>query len=398
MIPRHLETALKLAARKYPVVAVTGPRQSGKTTLVRAAFADRPYVSLEDPEQRDFARRDPKGFLGRFRDRVVLDEVQRVPDLLSYIQGLVDERKVPGRFLLTGSQNFLLLERISQTLAGRCSMLHLLPFSRSELAGEEMMDLSRLGRVPPEGRRPSVGLFEMLLRGGYPPIHDLELEPSDWLRNYYQAYVERDVRDLLNVGDLETFGRFVRLCAGRCGQLLNVSALAADCGVAHTTARRWLSTLEASYIVMLLRPFHRNFRKRLVKSPKLHFLDSGLLCYLLRIRTSDDLRLHAARGAVFESWAVSEVVKNFAHRGRDSDVAFWRDSAGHEVDLIVEAQPTPAAVEMKSGETFQSDFLDGLKFWRGLTGRPDAPASVVYGGGESYMREGMAVVSWNRWG
>jgi hypothetical protein len=399
MIPRHLEPGLLKAARQYPVVSVTGPRQSGKTTLVRNAFPHHQYASLEVPDQREFAQEDPRGFLGQFAGKVVLDEVQRAPHLFSYIQGIVDERQQAGQFILTGSQNFLLLQNISQTLAGRCATLHLLPFSRAELARQPMMDLAALGRAVPKanGKPPARSLFETLFAGGYPRIFDKHLDPQDWLRNYYQAYIEKDVRDILNVGDLETFGRFLRLCAGRSSQLLNLSSLASDAGISHTTARRWLSVLEASFLVFLLRPHHRNLNKRLVKSPKLCLLDSGLLCYLLRIRSPDDLRIHAARGAVFESWVVSEAVKNYVHRGLEPDVYFWRDSSGHEIDLLVERGKELVPVEAKSGETFASDFLDTLRFWRKLT-RKHQPAALVYGGDTSYLREGVVVMSWKTWG
>jgi hypothetical protein len=400
MIPRHLEPTLRKAARQYPVVSLTGPRQSGKTTLVREAFPRHEYASLEIPDQREFAQEDPKGFLGQFTGKVILDEVQRTPHLFSYIQGTVDERQQAGQFILTGSQNFLLAQHISQTLAGRCATLHLLPFSRPELAREPMMDLAALGKALPKvnGKPPARSLFETLFAGGYPRIFDKHLDAQDWLRNYYQAYVEKDVRDILNVGDLETFGRFLRLCAGRSGQLLNLSSLAGDAGISHTTARRWLSALEASFLVFLLRPHHRNFNKRLVKSPKLHFLDSGLLCYLLKIRSPDDLRIHAARGAVFESWAASEIVKNCVHRGQEPDVYFWRDSSAHEIDLVIERGKDLVLVEAKSGETFASDFLDGIRYWRGLSGNKDRPAALVYGGETSYLREGVVVLSWKAWG
>jgi len=400
MIPRHLESPLRKAARQYPVVSLTGPRQSGKTTLVREAFPRHQYVSLEVPDQREFAREDPRGFLGQFTGKVVLDEVQRTPHLFSYIQGIVDERQEAGQFILTGSQNFLLLQNISQTLAGRCATLHLLPFSRAELARQPMMDLAVLGKAVPrtDGKPPGRGLFETLFAGGYPRIFDKHLDPQDWLRNYYQAYIEKDVRDLLNVGDLETFGRFLRLCAGRSAQLLNLSSLAGDAGISHTTARRWLSVLEASFLVYLLRPHHRNFGKRLVKSPKLYFLDSGLLCYLLRIRSPEDLRIHAARGAVFESWVVSEMVKNYVHRGLEPDVYFWRDSSDHEIDLVIERGKELVPVEAKSGETFAADFLDGIRYWKGLTKKKDQPAALVCGGETSYVREEVVVMSWKTWG
>jgi len=400
MIPRHLEPTLHKAARQYPVVSLTGPRQSGKTTLVREAFPRHQYASLEIPDQREFAQEDPKGFLGQFSGKVILDEVQRTPHLFSYIQGIADERQEAGQFILTGSQNFLLAQHISQTLAGRCATLHLLPFSRPELARQPMMDLAALGEAVPKvsGKPAARSLFETLFVGGYPRIFDKHLDPQDWLRNYYQAYVEKDVRDILNVGDLETFGRFLRLCAGRSGQLLNLSSLAGDAGISHTTARRWLSVLEASFLVFLLRPHHRNFNKRLVKSPKLYFLDSGLLCYLLRIRSPDDLRIHAARGAVFESWVVSEIVKNYVHRGLEPDAYFWRDSGAHEIDLVIERGEGLLPVEAKSGETFASDFLDGIRYWRGLSGKKDQPAALVYGGEASYLREGVVAMSWKTWG
>jgi len=400
MIPRHLEPTLHKAARQYPVVSLTGPRQSGKTTLIREAFPRHQYASLEVPDQREFAQEDPKGFLGQFSGKVILDEVQRTPHLFSYIQSIVDERQEAGQFILTGSQNFLLSQHISQTLAGRCATLHLLPFSRPELARQPMMNLASLGKAVPKasGKPPARSLFETLFAGGYPRIFDKHLDPQDWLRNYYQAYVEKDIRDILNVGDLETFGRFVRLCAGRSSQLLNLSSLAGDAGISHTTARRWLSVLEASFLVFLLRPHHRNFNKRLVKSPKLCFLDSGLLCYLLRIRSPDDLRIHAARGAVFESWVVSEIVKNYVHRGLEPDVYFWRDSSAHEIDLVIERGERLVPVEAKSGETFASDFLDGIRYWRGLSGKNAQPAALVYGGETSYLREGVVVMSWKTWG
>ena len=261
-----------------------------------------------------------------------------------------------------------------------------------------MMDIAKVGRSVHRQSGTDNGLFETLHVGGYPRIHDQHLDPQDWLRNYYQTYVERDVREMLNVGDLHAFSRFMGLCAGRTGQLLDLTSLGNDCGVSHSTARRWLSVLETSFIVKLLQPHHRNFSKRLIKSPKLYFLDTGLLCLLLRIRTPGDLRLHPVRGAIFESWVVSEAVKNFMHRGQEPDVYFWRDSTGHEVDLIVEMGSDLIAVEIKSGQTCSSDFLNGLKYWRNLPGNEDAPAALVYGGDESYMREGMAVMSWRTWG
>ena len=302
MTPRHLSAQLLLDATRYPVVTLTGPRQSGKTTLARATFPEHAYVSLETPEDRSHALEDPRGFLARFPENVVLDEAQRAPELFSYVQTIVDGEDRPGRYVLTGSQNFLLLRSLRQSLAGRCAIRHLLPFSLDELLQREPLDPSCLGDPPlPSRLAPERSLFEGLFTGGYPRIHDKELPPQDWLRNYYQTYLERDVRDILDVGDLEAFGRFVRLCAGRTGQLLNLSSLGADAGISHKTARRWLSVLEASFQVALLRPHFRNFGKRLVKTPKLYFLDTGMLCYLLRVRSPEDLRTHPSRGAIFES-------------------------------------------------------------------------------------------------
>ncbi len=401
MIPRHLSKTLRAAAREYGVVTVTGPRQSGKTTLVRSTFPRHGYVSLEDPDNRAFALEDPRGFLAQFPDKVVLDEIQRVPDLFSYLQGIVDREDRPGRFVLTGSQNFLLMQRISQTLAGRCAVLHLLPFSRAELIGAPAKDPARLvvrrKPVPQAERSAASTLFQTLFTGFYPRIHDKHLRPQTWLANYYQTYLERDVRDLLNVGDIETFGRFIRLCAGRSGQLLNHSSLAADAGISHTTARRWLSILEASFVVYLLRPHHRNFNKRLVKSPKLYFLDTGLLCYLLRIRRADELGAHAARGAIFETWVVSEMLKNYYNRGLEADIYFWRDSSGHEIDLLIDQGATQTPIEIKSSQTIASDFFKNLDYWRNLAGQRDGPAGLVYGGDTSSKRRGVSVIEWSDW-
>jgi uncharacterized protein len=397
MFARYLARTLKKSAAIYPVVTVTGPRQSGKTTLVRSLFGNYAYASLEAPDVRDFAREDPRGFLNQFSGGVVLDEVQRVPHLLSYIQGIVDARNEPGQFVLTGSQNLALLEHVSQSLAGRTSIFHLLPFSRAELEERQPMAPDDIGRKLP--KRPSRGesLFPVLFTGFYPRIHDKGLDPQDWLRHYYQTYIERDVRSITNVGDIETFGRFVRLCAGRCGQLLNLSSLGTDCGISHATAARWLSVLEASFIVHLLRPYHSNLSKRLVKSPKLYFLDTGLLCYLLRIRSADELVTHSSRGAVFETLVFVEILKAYLNQGMEPQVYFWRDSAGHEVDLIIDRGRELVPVEIKSGETLAGDFFKGLDFWRSLPGQEDAPAALVFGGQTSVKRREFSVYSWRHW-
>lgn len=396
MIGRHLRPVLRAAAREAPVVTLTGPRQSGKTTLARAAFPGYDYATLEDPDLRTFALEDPRGFLDQYRRGVVVDEAQRAPELFSYVQTLVDQDDRPGRFVLTGSQNFLLLRSISQTLAGRCAILHLLPFSFTELASRPAINVSELGRRLPRQRlAPRTDLMETLFRGFYPRIHDKRLDARRWLRDYHHTYVERDVRELVNVGDLEAFRLFVRLCAGRNGQLLNLSSLAGDAGITHTTARRWLSILETSFLVVLLRSHHRNFNKRLIKSPKLYFLDTGLLCYLLGIGSATDLRLHAARGAVFESFVLSELLKARLHRGDEAELYFWRDAAGHEIDFVIADREKLTPMEVKSGQTVASDFFAGLRFWRELAGDPAAPAALVYGGDRSFRREDVTVYRWS---
>jgi hypothetical protein len=395
MIPRLLQDKLITAATQYPVVTLTGPRQSGKTTLVRSVFAEHQYISLEDPEQRKFALDDPRGFLGQVKGNVILDEVQRAPDLFSYIQVLVDAEDRPGRFILTGSQNFLLLAAIGQSLAGRCAILHLLPLSLGELMGWQELPLGQIGRSIAEDRDGAgLDLLSFLHAGFFPRIHDKHLEPQEWLRNYTQTYLERDVRDILNVGDLDAFRRFLGLCAGRAGQILNLSSLAADCGITHTTARRWLSVLEASFIVWILRPHHKNFNKRLVKSPKLYFLDSGLLCYLLRIRSAEELALHASRGAVFETYVVSELLKRTLHRGREPSIFFWRDSTGNEVDILIDAEGGVIPVEIKSGQTVAADFFKGLDYWKKVSKTQSESAGLIYGGNRSYHRKGTAVHAW----
>ena len=396
MIPRHLAATVERAAARYPVVSVNGPRQSGKTTLLRNTFPGYRYVSLESPDERTFALEDPRGFLGRFDGPVILDEAQRTPDLFSYIQTIVDEDPAPGRFLLSGSRNFLLMQGISQSLAGRVRLTSLLPFSLAELTrrGASAMDdlLTGGGRNP----APASAWTDHAVRGFYPRIHDLGLDPSEWLAQYFQTYLERDVRDLTQVGDLEAFGRFVRLCAGRAGGLLNLSSLGNDCGVSHDTTRRWLSVLEASFVTFRLQPYHRSFKKRLTKRAKLYFIDTGLLCWLLRIRDADQLASHAARGAVFENLVIAEALKVGCNAGEPTDLYHWRDQRDNEVDLIVESSHGPHPVEIKSGATVASDFFKGLARWRSMAG-PSTPATLVYGGGESYFRNGVDVRAWRDW-
>jgi len=380
IIKREVEPALRELLKGFPVVTVTGPRQSGKTTLTQTVFSGKPYVSLEDPDVRQMALDDPRGFLGRFPDGGVLDEVQRAPQLMSYLQSRVDDDGRMGLFLLTGSQQFGLMSGITQSLAGRTAFVELLPFSVAELRAAGLMPSS---------------LDTMLFTGAYPPIHDRGLKPPAWLSAYVTAYVERDVRQFVKVQDLESFQRFVRLCAGRCGQLLNLSSLAADCGITHNTAKAWISVLEASYILFLLRPHHANFSKRLVKSPKLYFYDTGLLCWLVGIRQADQLAVHPLRGGIFESFVISELVKAGLNRGERPTLHFWRDSNGNEVDVIADVGPKMLPIEIKSGQTLNRDFFGGLERWQALAGELAATPALVYGGSGTLVHRDIKVYGWD---
>jgi hypothetical protein len=359
-------------ARRSPVVVLTGPRQSGKTTLVREVFSDLPYENLETPDVRERALSDPRGFLEGFPRGAVLDEVQRAPGLLSYIQVDVDARRQPGRWILTGSQNLLLLSGVSQSLAGRAAMLELLPLSLPELRAAGW-----LGKT----------LFEVLFRGGYPAPFDRGESVREWLSDYVRTYVERDVRQMLGVGDLLSFQTFLRMAATRTGQLLNLSQLGADVGVSHNTARSWISVLEASYIVARVPPFFRNIGKRLVKTPKLHFLDTGLACYLLGIRTEGELEAHPLRGALFESWVASEVIKAQKNQGLDLSLSFFRDTHGLEVDLLVERGGDIVAIEAKSGSTVAAESFAPLATVASLV--PEiSERLVVHGGSRTWTHHG----------
>ncbi|HLE86736.1 MAG TPA: ATP-binding protein [Candidatus Brocadiaceae bacterium] len=394
MFKRTLSGKLSALAKKFPVVSIMGPRQSGKTTLSKKVFEDHDYVSLEEPDEREFALADPKGFLRRFSGGVILDEVQRAPDLLSYIQGIVDRENIPGRFILTGSQQFHVMEKISQTLAGRTAIVYLLPLSLNELLGQPTPDPYEIDILPDKKKRPPFSLEDILYKGLYPRIHDRGLEPHEWLSAYYRTYVERDVRDVANIGNLDAFQRFVRLCAGRTGQLLNLSSLASDCGISHTTARHWVSILQAGFIIQLLPPHHENFSKRIIKSPKIYFLDTGLLCYLLRIRETEDIPVHPLKGAIFENFVFSEIYKAFAHRGELPPLYFWRDRTGHEVDIVIDTGKRLVPVEIKSAETIDSSFFDGLRYYISL-GIPVSKTGVlVHGGDALYQRENFTVRPW----
>ena len=383
MIPRQASETLRRLSRGFPVLAITGPRQSGKTTLARATFADKPYVSLESPDTRGFAESDPRAFLAGFPEGAILDEVQRTPDLFSYLQGVVDEDPRMGRFILTGSQQFDLRSRITQSLAGRVGLVHLLPFSQAEL---------RHTPTPP------ADVETALFKGGYPPLHVRDLTPQDWLSAYVATYLERDLHQLINVRDLKTFQIFLRMCAARTGQLLNLSALANDCGITHHTAKAWLSVLEASYLLFLLPPHHRNLGKRLTKSPKLYFLDTGLATWLLGIQDPGQLRFHAQRGALFETWVIAELLKGRFNRGLPSNLYFWRDSAGNEIDVLVDQGERLMPIEIKSGTTLNPDYFAGLNKWRGLAGEIAGEPHLVYAGDEPQQRTQARVVPWQQLG
>ena len=365
------------------MVAVTGPRQSGKTTLVRKAFPGKPYVSLEDLDERRFATDDPRGFLDRYPDGAILDEVQRCPELFSYLQTRADQARKKGLFVLTGSQQFNLLSGITQSLAGRVALIPLLPFALGELQAAKLAPTK---------------LSELLFRGLYPPLYDDPQQAGIWYGNYMRTYIERDVRQMINVQDLSTFQHFVRMCAGRTGQLTNLSALADDCGVSHNTAKAWLSVLEASYIVHLLQPHHRNFDKRLVKTPKLYFCDTGLACWLLGIRAPAELDSHAQRGALFETWVVGELLKARYNRGLESNLYFWRDRSGNEVDVLIEEGDKLAPVEIKAGQTVSSDYFRGLERWQALAKKVSGKATLIYGGDKGQTRFGNEVVPWTEIG
>ena len=390
-ICRVLDDRLRRMARSFPVVAITGPRQSGKTTLVRKLFADKPYLSMEDPDIRMLALEDPRGLLARYPEGAVIDEAQHAPQLFSYLQTRVDETSAPGQFVLTGSQNFLLIRGISQSLAGRAAMAQLPPLMLAELARAQVL---------PDW------LDDYLWQGAY-PAHYKALPakepatrslPDEWHRSYLMTYLERDVRDIAAVHSLPLFQRFLRLAAARCGQLLNLASLANDCGVALNTVKNWIAILEASYLVFLLRPHHRNFGKRLVKTPKLYFLDTGIAAHLLGVTTPEQLDAHPLRGHLFENMVVAEYWKAAMNAGRTDALYFWRDSTGNEVDLIIEDGMRLIPVEIKSGATLNFDFLRGLKRFAEFAGEDSYNPALIYGGEGGMTWHGVRVMGWKEAG
>jgi uncharacterized protein len=379
MISRIAEKTIRKLLRGFPIVTLTGPRQSGKTTLARAVFKNKPYASLEEPDLRQAANDDPRSFLARFPQGAVLDEVQRCPGILSYLQTRVDAESRMGVYVLTGSQQFGLMSGITQSLAGRTAFVELLPFATQELTAASKLPAN---------------IDTMMLTGCYPPIYDRKLDPSSWYSAYVTAYVERDVRQMLKIHELETFQRFVKLCAGRTGQLLNLSSLATECGITHNTAKAWISVLEASYLVFLLRPHSVNFNKRLIKMPKLYFYDAGLASWLLGIRTTEQMITHPLRGSIFETFIISELVKSKLNKGEKPAFWFWRDSNGNEVDLIVEQGTKLQPIEIKSGRTLTHEAFAGLEKWQSLADKKAVSPTLIYSGDESYTQKGIKVVGW----
>lgn len=380
MIKRTLQIKLLELVQKYPIVTLTGPRQSGKSTLLQHTFPDYKYVSLEDPDMRLFATDDPRGFLATYSDKTIIDEAQRVPSLFSYIQTHTDKEGREGMYLLAGSHNFLLMESINQSLAGRTAILKLLPFAHAEM---------KEGGILPQS------VDEEIFKGGYPRLYDKNIAPLDYYPFYIQTYVERDVRLMKNIGDLSKFIRFIKLCAGRIGQLLNISSLANESGVAVSTISAWISVLEASYICYLLKPDHNNYAKRLVKTPKLYFYDTGLACSLLDIRTPEQVPTHFLRGGLFENLVINEFIKTAYNRGEEPNLTFWRDSTGNEVDLLQYINGKQYAYEIKSGATFSPDFFKGISKWAKLSGVTSEQCFAIYNGEKNMKTSAGKLITWS---
>lgn len=380
-IKRELSSRVIDAASEFPVIAVVGPRQSGKTTLVQMAFPDHKYISLEDHDIRAFAQTDPRQFLSEYptESGIILDEIQHVPQLLSYIQTIVDREKKNGHFIVTGSQNFLVDEAITQTLAGRMAVLTLLPLSLSELDHASLLP----------------GQIESLVyQGSYPKAHAEDVSTERLYSNYLRLYVERDVRQIKNVGDLNVFQKFMRLCAGRIGQVVNLTSLGNDCGINQSTVKQWLSLLEASYVITLLYPYYKNFGKRLIKAPKIYFIDTGIACSLLKIRSTQELLGHYLRGGLVESLLISDFLKQQYNLEQQPSIYFWRDRTGNELDCIVDTAKYPIPVEIKAGKTITSDFFKSFQYWQKTTGFSQEPRYLVYAGTEDQSRSQAEVLGW----
>ena len=379
MIQRILGSKIAEAAQKLPVVAVTGPRQSGKSTLVQHLFQQHTYANLEDRELRRFAQDDPKGFLRNLGPQAIIDEIQNVPDLLSYIQITVDREKRAGQFIISGSQNLLLMQSVSQSLAGRVAIFNLLPFSLEEL-------------MPTQYALPAYE--DYILKGFYPRIYDFDLNPNTWLLDYIQTYVERDLRQIVNVSDLGAFRQFLEICAGRTGQLVNFSEIGNLIGISYQTVKNWLSVLQTSFIIYLLRPYHRNFDKRIVKSSKLYFYDTGLACALLNIRSVDDVNRHFAKGSLFENLIITEILKNQLNRNLRSSQYFWNAAGNNEIDLLLDSGGRLVPIEIKSGRTINTHFFESLQYFQPISGALPEDSFLIYGGDDVQSRSTAQVLSW----
>lgn len=379
IIDRQISSHLKKMLKKFPIVSLTGPRQSGKTTLLKNFFNDYKYFNLERIDIRQMISADPVGFLKESGKCVIFDEAQNLPELFSYIQVISDERKCNGQYILSGSQSFLLNEHINQSLAGRVSVNVLLPFDITELSGH-------IELVP----------AQLILSGFYPRIHDQKIEPSDFYPSYLQTYIERDIRTLRSIENLQTFSRFLSLCAGRIGQILNLSSLANDAGIAVNTAKAWLSLLESSYVIFLLQPYYRNFNKRIIKSPRIYFYDIGVVSSILRITGSATLYTHHLYGSLFENLVISEIVKSQFHSGKRPSVYYWRESNGVEIDCIIEQERGAiTALEIKAGQTFNKDYIRNLLLFPNENMGRKIRKAVIYGGGETTTIKDIKITSWN---
>ncbi|MFA5478211.1 MAG: ATP-binding protein [Bacteroidales bacterium] len=381
IIERTLQQAIRAFIGKYPILAVTGPRQSGKTTMLRHLFSDYRYVSLENLDNRDFALNDPNGFFKQYDSHVIIDEIQQAPDLFSYMQTIVDEQKQMGQYIISGSQNFMLMERITQSLAGRIALFKLFPFDIEELSTSNLL---------------SEDYLKTLIRGFYPAIYDRKIPSKQFYNNYLQTYVQRDVSSLLSIKDLRLFRNFIGLCAARAGQLLNLNDLAKDCGISQPTAKAWLSTLESSYIVFLLHPYFENFSKRIIKSPKLYFYDTGLLAFLQKFNHPEQLINHAAKGNLFENMIIADVVKKISHTDSTTEAWFWRDAAGHELDLLLVGDEGMRICEIKTTQTIMSKMFKGLDYFEKISGKTKLNKTVIYAGDEDQERSNGSVFSWKR--
>lgn len=379
MIPREATEIITRLRKQFPVITLTGPRQSGKTTLLKSIYTDLPYLSLEDIDIRTAALNDPRGFLSNFPEGAVLDEVQHTPELFSYIQGIVDENK-SVHFVLSGSQNFLLLENISQSLAGRAAILKLLPFSMTELQVEGLV---------------SDSYEQLIFKGMYPGIYDRDIEPGFFYPSYISTYIERDVRQIKNIENLNSFSSFLQLCAGRAGQIVNLNSLATDAGISPNTAKSWLSILEASYIIYFLPPYYKNFNKRIIKSPKLYFYDTGLACSLLGINAAGQVKTYHSKGALFENLIITELIKNRLHQGVNPRFYFWQNKTKQEIDLIIDRPEGPVPIEIKSGMTMNDSYFANLKYWQKITGEKHENLYVIYGGDTDLRTSKGNYISWS---